>query len=200
MGLINELIGAFIQLILMSLIPFVIWLITSRRKVRFTQWIGLIRPTCEHAVRITVISIMVYVTYTFATALAIHSLPSGITTAGSQFSGYGISAIPVALIYGFIRTGLSEEIFFRGFLLKRIQSRWGFNVGNLIQALLFGVMHGIPFGIVTKSIPTTFLLTILPGAIGWFQGWLNERKCNGSIVPSWLLHGTINFISTCLSL
>lgn len=200
MGLINELIGASFQLILMSLVPFIVWLITSRKKEKFVLWLGLKKPICEQSIKIIVIAVMVYVTYALLTVLAIKSLPSGITTAGSQFAGYGVSGIPIALVYGFIRTGLSEEIFFRGFILKRIQGRWGFKVGNLIQAILFGAMHGIPFGIVTRSIPATLLLAVLPGAIGWFQGWLNEKKCDGSIVPSWLLHGTMNFISTCLSL
>ena len=89
---------------------------------------------------------------------------------------------------------------FRGFLLKRIGNRFGFATGNLIQAVLFGLLHGLPFGMVTHNILVTVLLTILPGAFGWYQGWLNEKRCGGSILPSWLLHGTMNFIVTCLSL
>ena len=99
-----------------------------------------------------------------------------------------------------IAAGLVEEMVFRGFLLKRIKNKFGFGIGNLIQAVLFGLLHGIPFGMATQNILVTVLLTILPGAFGWYQGWLNEKRCGESIVSSWLLHGTMNFIVTCLSL
>lgn len=106
----------------------------------------------------------------------------------------------MALVYGYIRTGLAEEIVFRGFILKRIQGRFGFMAGNLVQAILFGLLHGVPFGLATQSIFVAACMTILPGAFGWYQGWLNEKRCGGSIVSSWLLHGTMNFIVTCFSL
>ena len=93
-----------------------------------------------------------------------------------------------------------EEILFRGFILKIIQNRFGFMTGNTIQALIFGLMHGIPFGLVTKNVAAFFLLTLIPGLFGWYQGWLNEKECRGSIIPSWLLHGCINLLTAILSL
>ncbi|MCR5477782.1 MAG: CPBP family intramembrane metalloprotease, partial [Lachnospiraceae bacterium] len=88
----------------------------------------------------------------------------------------------------------------RGFLLKRLQSRFGFVSANTIQAVLFGMLHGIPFFLVTRSVGALLLLTLLPALMGWFEGWLNEKRCDGSIVPSWILHGYINFLTTILSL
>ena len=41
-----------------------------------------------------------------------------------------------------IQTGLSEEILFRGFLGKRLIAKFGFAVGNVVQGLLFGTLHG----------------------------------------------------------
>ena len=127
-------------------------------------------------------------------------LPEGVTTAGSDFAGKGFIAFPAVLAYGFIRTGLSEEVVFRGFLLKRFAEKFGFVAGNTIQAVLFGLMHGVPFGLATHNIPVAIVMTLLPGAFGWFQGWMNEKRFGGSIVPSWLLHGTINVIVAALSL
>ena len=49
-------------------------------------------------------------------------------------------------------------------------------------------------------IPVAIVMTLLPGAFGWFQGWMNEKRCGGSIIPSWLLHGTINVAVAALSL
>ena len=197
----NELIGAVIQLLIFALIPFIWWLITARKKESFFKWIGLKRIRTEKNIFITLlITVLTAVAYTLLTYLCISLISDKITTAGSQFSGMGAAAIPAALAYGYIRTGLAEEIVFRGFLLKRIKSKFGFAAGNLVQALIFGLLHGLPFGLATQNILVTILLTILPGAFGWYQGWLNEKRCGESIVSSWLLHGTMNFIVACISL
>jgi hypothetical protein len=50
-------------------------------------------------------------------------------------------------------------------------------------------------GLVTGNVLVTFLLTILPGTIGWVEGWLNEKYASGSIVPSWLMHSIMNILS-----
>ena len=197
----EELTGAVFQLVLFSLIPLIWWLITARKKENFFEWIGLKKIVHEKKIGNTLlITVLATVGYAVLTFLCITMVSDGITTAGSQFAGKGIIAIPAALAYGYIRTGLSEEIVFRGFLLKRTMNKFGFGASNLLQAILFGLLHGIPFGLATHNIAVTVLLTILPGAFGWFQGWLNEKRCGGSIVSSWLLHGTMNFIVACLGL
>lgn len=184
----EELAGAVFQLLLFSLIPFIWWLIFARKKESYFKWIGIKKMVHEKKIGNTLlITVLAVEGYTVLTTLCIKMVSDGITTAGSQFAGKGMIAIPAALIYGYIRTGLSEEIVFRGFLLKRIMSKFGFEAGNLLQAILFGLMHGLPFGLATHNITVTVLLTILPGAFGWFQGWLNEKRCGGSIVSSWLL-------------
>lgn len=200
MVVINELVGALIQLAVISLIPLCVWFLTARKKESFLRWIGLKKVQCSKPLTVIVLSAAVAVIYFFLISVSMRELPEGVTLAGSRFAGMGVMAFPAALIYGFIRTGLSEEIFFRGFLLKRFQTVWGFGIANLLQALLFGLMHGVPFGIATQSAWSLIILTVLPGAIGWYQGWLNEKQGKGSIVPSWLMHGFMNFLSTCLNL
>lgn len=198
---VNELIGAIGQALLFALIPFIWWLITARKKENFFKWIGLKKIEHEGKVVNTVlITIVAVVVYGGLSILSINLLPEGITTAGSNFAGMGAKAIPAVMAYGFIRTGFAEELLFRGFLLKRFSNKFGFVAGNTIQAILFGLLHGVPFGLATGNVLVTVLLTILPGAFGWFQGWLNEKRCGGSIIPSWLLHGTINTIVAILAL
>lgn len=197
----GELLGAVSQLLLFSCVPFFWWLITSRKKQGFFPWIGLKKIVHNGNPAMTVlITVGAAIVYTVLTYLCIRGISDGITTAGSQFAGMGMAALPAAFAYGYIRTGLAEEIVFRGFLLKRIRNKFGFVAGNTVQALLFGLLHGIPFGLATRNPVVTVLLTLLPGAFGWFQGWLNEKRCGGSILSSWLLHGTMNFIVTLLSL
>lgn len=198
---VEELLGAILQLLLFSLIPFIWWLITARKKESFFNWIGIKKIKHEKSILCTfIITFAVVLVYGVGTSLFIIGFFGKVTVAGSNFAGKGLVALPAVLAYGFIRTGLSEEVLFRGFLLKRIGDKFGFIIGNTVQATLFGIMHGIPFGMVTHNILVTVFLTILPGALGWYQGWLNEKRCGGSIISSWLLHGTINVVVACMSL
>lgn len=198
---ISEVIGAVGQVILFSIIPFVAWLIAGRKKENFFKWIGIRKGNRKSSwKKIIGLSALALAGYIALTIASIKLLPDGVTLAGSQFAGLGASAIPAAIAYAFIRTALSEEIIFRGFILKRVASKFGFAAGNLVQAIAFGLMHGIPFGIATHNIGTTILLTLLPGAMGWFMGWLNEKNFEGSILPSWMMHGLINVTVTLLNL
>lgn len=198
---IEELTGALFQLVLFALIPFLWWLFSARKRENFFSWIGLKRVCFSGKFGITfLITLGAVALYGLLTTLSVNNLSEGITTAGSNFAGMGTAALPAVFAYGFIRTGLAEEIVFRGFILKRISGKWGFAAGNTIQALLFGALHGVPFGLATHNVWVTLILTLLPGAFGWFQGWLNEKRSGGSIIPSWLLHGIINTIVAALSL
>ena len=197
---ISELLSALLQVSLFSIIPFLWWLV-SARKENFFHWLGFLKPERNALFRQTVmLTVLATVAYGMLTTLFINSFSEGITEAGSQFAGKGVSAVPAVLIYAYIQTGLAEELLFRGFLLKRISSKFGFYAGNTIQALIFGAVHGIPFGLITGSVTVTVILTVLPGAFGWFEGWLNEKRLGGSIIPRWLLHGTVNLIAACLQL
>ena len=199
--LINELAGAITQLLILALLPFLWWLVTARRKESVLLWLGL--KKINHTGRLqhtALITAAASLAYAVLTGLCVGASTSGVTTAGSQFAGEGMSALPAAIVYAFIRTGLAEEIAFRGFVLKRTADRFGFVAGNMIQSTLFGLLHGLPFGVVSQSLPIALILTILPGAFGYFQGWLNEKRCGGSIVPSWLLHGIMNLLVACFSL
>ncbi len=198
--MLNELIGSLVQVLLFSLLPFLVWLISARKKESFFQWIGLKKPVCQNTKRILLVALVIAIIYIMAMNLCMKLLPEGIPTAGSQFAGQGMAALPAVLAFSFFRTALAEEILFRGFLLKRLQNKFVFLSANTLQAAAFGLMHGIPLGLVTKSAAVFTVLTLLPGAFGWYQGWLNERHCGGSIIPSWLLHGCINFLSGIVSL
>lgn len=113
------------------------------------------------------------------------------------FSGGGIGVLPSLLIYAIITTSLPEEIFFRGFLLKRLSSRLGFGAANIIQSILFGLLHGFlvftEAGVV-KSVHSVILIAI----IGWLLGYINEEKARGSILPSWGIHAiTVIYAGIC---
>jgi membrane protease YdiL (CAAX protease family) len=94
-----------------------------------------------------------------------------------------------------VKTALTEEIFFRGLIAKRLISWLGFSVGNLIHALIFGAVHLLIFLIpggpkFTPLLGAAFLL--LPGASGWLMAFANEKAGNGSIAPGWMIHALGN--------
>lgn len=194
-GFISLLFSAVLQLFLFSIIPLIWWLITDR-KTSFFTWIGLKKPVLKiKAAKLCLIIIGACVIYTLAMIGIMNTLFDPDKTANSQFSGQGIGALPKILVYAVIQTGLSEEIFFRGFLCKRLANKIGFIPANTIQSLCFGLAHGIPFGLVSGNVLVLIICTILPGALGYVQGWMNEKCAGGSIVTSWILHSAMNILS-----
>lgn len=126
-------------------------------------------------------------------------LVDGSDTATSQFAGEGLTVFLPVLIYSFLQTGLSEELFFRGFLTKRLISVFGFKIGNFIQGLLFGLLHGVFFFSVVGTI-RSLLIVFITGIIGLLMGYINEKQSGGSIIPSWLLHGFANTFASILAM
>jgi membrane protease YdiL (CAAX protease family) len=94
---------------------------------------------------------------------------------------------------------MDEEILFRGFIGKRLIDRFGFQIGNTTQTVLFGPVHGILLksapagqGITTAGVVSVVVLT---GRAGYLLGYLTEKPANGSIIPAWIAHGLVNALS-----
>ena len=119
--------------------------------------------------------------------------------ATAEFVGKGFSVLLPAIIYSFVKTGLSEEILFRGFIGKRLINKFGLNTGNLLQAALFGLLHGAMVISIT-SIFGAIVVTLITGMAGYLMGYINENLSKGSIVPSWLLHGCTNLVASLVAM
>lgn len=196
MEFMNTLADAVIQVLVFTLIPFLWWLATARKKETFFQWIGLKKPEFKGTLlKLVLLAAVILLAYGSLMTIIMARMLGDVQTASSAYEGKGWAAIPAIFVVSFIQTALSEEIFFRGFLGKRLISRFGFGIGNTVQALLFGLIHGIPIGLAVGNVWVLILVTLLPGAIGWFQGWMNEKYSSGSIVPSWGFHALSNFLS-----
>ncbi len=188
----SKLISSIIQIILFSLIPFIWWLITTRKECSFFRWIGLKKPEDEkHKTWIWIIGVSVAF---LALSVAILYFLKGTETATSDFSGLGAAAIPAILVYAVLNTALPEEILFRGFLLKRISDKFGFTVGNIMQAALFGLLHGLMF-FSAVGVLKALIVIVFTGGIGWCMGYTNEKTAGGSILPSWCIHAIANIFS-----
>ena len=194
----NQLLNAIIQVLLFSLVPLLWWLVTARKKVAFFDWLGLRWPKNVNTRTLWGSIVLVMVVCFVIGEVAVWAR-GDVDAAESAYQGMGLGALPTVLVDAFLQTGLSEEILFRGFLLKRLMAKWGFVVANIVQALIFGALH----------------LTMVWGQVGFLAGMviviypmipavlmsiLNEKKADGSILPSWLVHGTLNTVSALMVL
>lgn len=197
-NLVQQMMNALIQIALFALLPFIWWFVTARRKSSFLEWLGL-KPLKETGSRKIWLWILLgSLFFLLLSFLLLYTTVKGLKTATSNFSGLGFQALPAILIYSLFQTALPEELLFRGFLLKRLASRLSFVVANTIQAALFGLIHGLMF-ITILSWHQTLLIILCTGGIAAYLGFVNERKSDGSILPSWIMHALINVVTGSLS-
>ena len=188
-NLVQQMLNALIQIALFAFLPFVWWLISARRKSPFLEWLGL-KPLKDAGSR----KIWLWILLGSLSFLLVYPAVKNLDTATSNFSGLGFQALPAVLIYGIFQTSLSEELLFRGFLLKRLASRLSFVVANTIQAALFGLLHGL-MSITVLSWQQTLLIILCTGGIAAYMGFVNEKKSDGSILASWIIHALVNVIT-----
>ena len=194
--MVNELqriISAFIQILFIILLPSIWWFVSVRGKVPFKEWIGLKaikRVKDSYLIAWIIGGFLLFTIF----SMFIFPLTRSIETATSAFSNMGLKALPSILIYSILQTSLPEELLFRGFLLKRMANHMPFVFANTIQAIAFGLLHGVLFASVV-SLEVTFFIIFFTGAIAAYLGFVNEKKAGGSILPSWLMHATANILS-----
>ena len=142
--LVSIVISSIAQMILFSLIPFIFWAITSRKKMNFLRYIG-IQKIDKAKMKDTFSWSTITLLFFLSISIYLLYITKGVETATSKFSGLGFKGLLPALVYASLNTALPEEILFRGFLLKRVSNRFGFVCGNIVQSILFVLMHSILF-------------------------------------------------------
>lgn len=131
---IQALLNGAVQVILFALLPLVVWMISARKKEKFFSWIGIKKPAVEDRKKWWLSMLVIFAVCLASGELAVF-LRGPMETADSAYKGLGVAAIPGILAYAFIQTGLSEEIIFRGFLVKRLAAIFGFAKANAVQAV-----------------------------------------------------------------
>jgi membrane protease YdiL (CAAX protease family) len=106
--------------------------------------------------------------------------------------GLGGPAIAMALLYGVVKTGFTEELLFRGLIAGSLSRRLSVVWANTVQALIFLLPHLL----VVKIMPEMWGILPVIFASALFMGWVRIRS--GSIVGSWLIHAFAN-IAICLT-
>ena len=193
-------------LFLSSLIYGVYWLRSSKQKLRqsLSQFIGLKSFSAQLDSRYFLILLALICFAVLSTYLQFESesFRRFLTGENSPYgkilrTGFDFKALQKAAIYCFVQAAASEELLFRGLLAKRLYSKLGHAKGNAVQALFFWLMHLGIFGLITGEwISWVQLFVFLTSfGLGLVLGYVNFRKHGESIGPSWILHGSVNFIS-----
>ena len=195
----DQIISTIIQCGVLIGIPFLLYMILNREKQGFLIWVGLFRPKnktwLKYEALILIIAILImagpiwiFINLGIISEDILYSL-------SFREKGFSLELLLIILIKGAVQTALSEEVFFRGFIGKRIAMRYGYLIGNLIQSILFGLPHGLPFILVYKSYLFGNILFLSASIVGFMQFYINEKKADGSILPSLIIHSTMNIIS-----
>ena len=189
--LIDKIISSILQIFIFTVLPFIWWFVTDRKDKIFFEWIGLKSITGGKKTWTAII--IVSILFMLVGMVTLFTIKN-VKTATSDFSGLGVKAIPAIIIYAAFNTALPEELVFRGFILKRVMKISSFNIANIIQALMFGLLHGIMFSSLVGNIEVIFIV-LITGVIAWFMGRINEIYSDGSILPSLIIHTVSNIFS-----
>lgn len=196
--LVNKIISSIIEIIIISLLPFIWWFITAKKKENFFNWIGIKKVESKNKKSAWISTLLISLVFLLISILTLYMIKD-VETATSEFKGLGISALLPALIYAIFNTSLPEEIFFRGFLLKRLSNKFGFTIANIIQGILFGLLHGIMFFSLV-GVVKAIIIILFTGIIALAMGYVNEKRANGSILPSWFIHALSNIFASMIAM
>lgn len=199
MNIVNELIGATLQIALFALIPFWVYLFQKRKTKGFFHYLGLKKSTRKANLLAVLASILfaaspLLLTFFSEEFRSIMLNPNSATGKFNQMEP-NIQTILLLLIIALFETALAEELFFRGFIAKRLIDKTGFTTGNTIQALIFGLIHVGLFAMATNNVFFLAVILLVPSMGAYVSGYLNEKLADGSILPGWISHALANVLS-----
>jgi membrane protease YdiL (CAAX protease family) len=193
--LVTSILGALVQIAVVMIIGGILFLFIGRGKSSFFEFLGLTRAPARVVLLGLAIGAAAALALLFAPGFS--SMAKGPGTVPGEALKYGLSEAVIAalIITAIFKTAFAEELLFRGIIGRRLIARLGFRAGNLIQATLFGALHlllaltPLATGVMVASV------VVFSGALGWINGWLNERRGGGSILPGWATHAAANLCS-----
>ncbi len=190
--LINEFFSVIVNMILFSVIP-IIWYIVKEKTLRgFIHSLGIYKP---QEIKILTIFFTIASVYLITLLANITVILLGYSARSSvDLQNSTIFTLFLSLLFYGMKTGIAEEIFFRGFIAKKLIGVLGFSKGNLIQAVIFALPHFVIGG--TASAIDIIVRIINAFLLGYMFGYVMHKKCNGSIIPVMVAHILINMISS----
>ncbi len=195
----DGLISAIQQVLGFSLIPFIVYLIINKKAKGFFNYIGLKKSNRKANLLALLLCLLVVIPFIILWFLApefkaIMTHPKSVT-GGFRAMGFSLQTQLLVIVMALLKTSLSEEILFRGFIAKRLIAWLGFQAGNIIQAVIFGAIHTLLFLTISDNVLFLTTIFIFPALSAYLKVYLNEKLANGSIIPGWIAHGVGNLIS-----
>jgi membrane protease YdiL (CAAX protease family) len=197
--MIDEIVSTVIQVVIFALIPVLVYLVTQRKIKGFPEYVGL-KPSNQRANLMAVGISLLLVVPLVGLALVnrdyklLFTDPNSVT-GHIRLKSSEVEAIITIIIVAVFKTSFAEELFFRGFLTKRLIALTNFQVGNIIQAVIFGILHSVIFLPITDNLLHLLIIFLFPAMFAYLIGIVNERIAEGSILPGWLAHGLGNLLS-----
>ncbi len=188
---ITSMISSILELIVCSL-PSLLYVMRLRRRgrsaVQARAAVGWrIGDPRSYALAVVVAMVLLPLTY-----LALRMIPSGAVAGSAHLHiSYG-RASTLGGYLAIVFLAVAEEILFRGLIAGLLFRRYGFAVGNVIQALIFLAPH------LLLLLVSTAIWPLLPVQLiaGWLLGLLRSKS--DSIGPSSLAHIAANLIAPLL--
>lgn len=197
--MVDEIISIFLQVLMFTLIPFLVYVIQKRSVKGFPNYIGLKKSVNKANYLAGSVSLLMTMPILFLVLMnsdfkEIMIDPNSLTGRFRQM-GFGAISILTLVLVAVFKTALAEEILFRGFIAKRLISITNYQTGNIIQGVIFGAIHAALFMTMTGNISFLITIFLFPAAGAYFMVYLNEKLADGSIIPGWVAHSLANLIS-----
>jgi membrane protease YdiL (CAAX protease family) len=195
----EEIISALLQVLAFSLVPLLVYLAVKRKFGGFFNYIGLYKSP-KRANLLAALASLIFILGAVGLVLISdefrNTLHNPETMTGKfKAMGFQPASVTLILVTAWIKTALSEEILFRGFIAKRLISMLGFTMGNILQALIFGLVHVGLFLALKSNIGFLLFIGAFSSIGAFVSCYINEKIANGSIVPGWISHGLANTVS-----
>lgn len=192
MDLVTALLVGVPQVAVFAMVPFAWWLNAGRPEGSFAGWLGF-RPPKDAGAPLVVAATIIAGLGFFGGGLLSRS-----TAAPAGQVGY-FAVLALAFV-AVVATALSEELFFRGFLLRWLgEKRTGTLVANLFQALCCGLLWlAVHWLFISRELwpcLAAFALGVGPALI---VGWLRQRT--QSLLLPWAAHGLGNLVAALVGL
>lgn len=197
--MIETLLHAIKQVLAFAAIPFLVYLIREKKVAGFMDYIGLKRSASKANLYALLLMLVLASTMFIAIMIdkevieVLHDPKS--VTGNLRRMGFGTESVFTLVVIASLKTSLSEEIFFRGFVAKRLIAVTNYRTGNIIQAVIFGGIHTLLFFAITQNILFLTIIFIIPTIGAYVKVHLNEKLANGSIIPGWIAHASANLLA-----
>lgn len=181
------LIGVPAQVAVFAFVPFTWWLQAGRPDGSFLRWLGFRAP--EERLDPMVVGILITCGLGFFGGALLGKPAAWAASAG------GLGLVLAVTLTAVLQTALSEELFFRGFLLRWLgQRRPGPVVANLVQAAACGVLRmAAQWLFVDRALQPCLAALALGAGSAFLAGWVKQRT--GSLLLPWAAHGAGNLVA-----